>query len=219
MPLRVTTGGMRARLARIVCWAEASSAKPCLRSGTAYDSGGQEQSIIRDGPIGWFYSSLRLCYNNRVSLQEILSHTATSYCSSTRYLINRSNRWFGGDWLIYSNNFVFVLIFLALGILLPVGALVVLGPLLRPSNPTREKITTYESGLEPIGDARGRYNVRYYLFALLFVVFDVEIVFLYPWAVAYHSLGMFGFVEMLIFIFLLFIGLVYAWKKKVLEWK
>ena len=121
--------------------------------------------------------------------------------------------------MIYSNNFVFVLIFLALGILLPVGALVVLGPLLRPSNPTREKITTYESGLEPIGDARGRYNVRYYLFALLFVVFDVEIVFLYPWAVAYHSLGVFGFVEMLIFIFLLFIGLVYAWKKKVLEWK
>ncbi len=177
------------------------------------------RAIFRDSPIGRFYSSLRLCYNNRVSLREILSHTATSYCSSARYLISRSNRWFGGDWLIYSNNFVFVLIFLALGILLPVGALVVLGPLLRPSNPTREKITTYESGLEPIGDARGRYNVRYYLFALLFVVFDVEIVFLYPWAVAYHSLGVFGFVEMLIFIFLLLIGLVYAWKKKVLEWK
>ena len=120
---------------------------------------------------------------------------------------------------MYSNNFVFVLIFMALGVLLPVGALVVLGPLLRPNHPTRAKMTTYESGLEPIGDARIRFNVRYYLFALLFVIFDVEIVFLYPWAVAYHALGVFGFVEMVIFIALLVIGLVYAWKKKVLEWK
>ncbi len=143
----------------------------------------------------------------------------TGDCSSPHAWSATATMVFGGDWLIYSNNFVFVLIFLALGLLLPIGALVVLGPLLRPNNPTRAKLTTYESGLEPIGDARGRYNVRYYLFALLFVVFDVEIVFLYPWAVAYHTLGAFGFVEMLIFIFLLVIGLVYAWKKKVLEWK
>lgn len=95
----------------------------------------------------------------------------------------------------------------------------VIGPLLRPNHPSRAKTTTYESGLEPVGDARARYNVRYYLFALLFVIFDVEIVFLYPWAVEYKHLGVFGFVEMLIFILLLVIGLVYAWRKKVLEWK
>ena len=120
---------------------------------------------------------------------------------------------------MYANNFVYVVIFLALGIALAIGALVVLGPLLRPSHPTESKTATYESGLEPVGDARARYNVRYYLFALLFVVFDVEIVFLYPWAVEYHALGLFGFGEMVVFLILLSIGLIYAWRKKVLEWK
>lgn len=90
---------------------------------------------------------------------------------------------------------------------------------MRPHNPTQAKRSTYESGKVPIGDARVRYNVRYYLYALLFVVFDVEIAFLYPWAVVYHTLGLFGFTEMLIFIVMLFLGLVYAWRKKVLEWK
>jgi NADH-quinone oxidoreductase subunit A len=117
------------------------------------------------------------------------------------------------------NSYVFVSLFLLLGLVLPIGALMVLGPLLRPKNPTPEKLTTYESGLEPFGEARVRYNVRYYLFALMFVAFDVEIMFLYPWAVTFDSLGMFGLVEMLIFLGLLVIGLLYAWKKKVLEWK
>lgn len=119
---------------------------------------------------------------------------------------------------MYANNFMYVLLFFLVGILLPVGALAVLGPLLRPNHPTKAKLTTYESGLEPFGDARGRFNVRYYLFALMFVVFDVEIVFLYPWAAAYHTLGAAGFVEMLMFIALLALGLLYAWRKKVLEW-
>jgi len=120
---------------------------------------------------------------------------------------------------LYTNGYLFVVLFLALGILLPVVALMVLGPLLRPSNPTAAKTATYESGIEPVGDARARYNVRYYLFALLFVAFDVEIVFLYPWAVEYHTLGLYGFGEMVLFIALLLIGLIYAWRKKVLEWK
>ena len=120
---------------------------------------------------------------------------------------------------MYANGFLFILIFMAAGIALATGALVVLGPLLRPNHPTGAKTATYESGLEPVGTARARYNVRYYLYALLFVVFDVEIVFLYPWAVEYHRLGAFGFLEMLVFIVLLVIGLVYAWRKKVLEWK
>ncbi|KUO95304.1 NADH:ubiquinone oxidoreductase subunit A [Ferroacidibacillus organovorans] len=119
---------------------------------------------------------------------------------------------------LYANAFIFILVFLVLAIALPIGALAVLGPLLRPNKPSKAKNSTYESGLEPIGDARSRYNVRYYLFALMFVIFDVEIIFLYPWAVSYLTLGVFGYVEMMIFVVLLMIGLIYAWRKKVLEW-
>lgn len=118
----------------------------------------------------------------------------------------------------YSNNYVMILIFMALGILLPVVALT-LGRFLRPHNPTAEKETTYESGNEPTGDSWVQFKVKYYIFALLFVVFDVETIFLYPWAVAYDKLGLFALIEMVIFIGLLFVGLLYAWKKKVLEWK
>jgi len=117
----------------------------------------------------------------------------------------------------YINNYVLVSIFVLLGLLLPVAALT-LGRFLRPHRPTPEKGKPYESGVEPTGSSWVRYNVRYYLFALLFVIFDVETVFLYPWAVAYNQLGLFALVEVLIFITLLLIGLVYAWKKKVLTW-
>lgn len=118
----------------------------------------------------------------------------------------------------YTNNYVIVLIFIALGILLPVVALT-LGRFLRPHNPTPEKLTTYESGNEPVGSSWVQFKVKYYMFALLFVIFDVETIFLYPWAVAYDQLGLFALVEMIIFILLLVVGLIYAWKKKVLEWK
>lgn len=117
----------------------------------------------------------------------------------------------------YINNYVVVTIFIVLGILLPVVALS-FGRLLRPSKPTVEKQTTYESGNEPVGEGQVRFNIRYYLFALMFVIFDVETVFLYPWAVAYNQLGLFVLVEMLIFVALLLVGLLYAWKKKVLKW-
>lgn len=119
---------------------------------------------------------------------------------------------------IYGNSYLFMTIFLLLGIFLPFASVWVIGPFLRPHNPSKEKETTYESGLEPTGDAMVQFNVKYYLFALLFVVFDVETVFLYPWAVAYDKLSIFALVEMAIFIFMLAIGLVYAWKKKVLTW-
>lgn len=117
----------------------------------------------------------------------------------------------------YINNYVIVAIFITLGILLPVVALTV-GKLLRPASPNEAKQTTYESGNLPTGESHIRFNIRYYLFALMFVIFDVETVFLYPWAVAYESLGLFALVEMLIFIALLLVGLIYAWKKKVLQW-
>lgn len=118
----------------------------------------------------------------------------------------------------YWNGYLLVLLFLVFGIILPIAALWILGPLLRPNKPSREKATTYESGVVPVGDAHVRYNARYYLFALLFVVFDVETLYLYPWAASFHKLGLFALVEMLLFIFMLVIGLIYAWRKKVLEW-
>ena len=123
----------------------------------------------------------------------------------------------GGDVMEYINNYVIVAIFVALGIFLPVAALGI-GRLLRPNKPTEMKKTTYESGNEPVGVGQIRFNIRYYLFALMFVIFDVETVFLYPWAVAYKHLGLFALVEMLIFVALLLVGLIYAWKKKVLKW-
>ncbi len=91
----------------------------------------------------------------------------------------------------------------------------------KPKQPDPEgvKTETYECGMKTIGSSWLQFNFRYYFYALLFVVFDIETVFLYPWAVKFKGLGFFGFVEMLIFIFILVIGLVYAWKKKVLEWK
>ncbi|GIP40944.1 NADH-quinone oxidoreductase subunit A [Paenibacillus sp. J31TS4] len=119
--------------------------------------------------------------------------------------------------MMYTNNYVIVAIFAALAVFLPVAALTV-GKLLRPSRPLEEKLTTYESGNEPVGEGQVRFNIRYYLFALMFVVFDVETVFLYPWAVAYNQLGLFALVEMCIFVSLLIVGLLYAWKKKVLQW-
>ena len=118
---------------------------------------------------------------------------------------------------LYQNNYLIVSIFLILGILLPVVALT-FGKLLRPKKPEEAKYTTYESGNEPFHDSRVQFSIGYYIFALMFVIFDVETVFLYPWAVAYEKLGIFALIEMLIFVIMLVIGLVYAWKKKVLKW-
>ncbi|WP_114746012.1 NADH-quinone oxidoreductase subunit A [Falsibacillus pallidus] len=118
---------------------------------------------------------------------------------------------------VYKNSTIILLIFLVLGLLLPIVALS-LGRMLRPNVRSEAKETTYESGIEPFHDSRVQFNVRYYMFALLFVIFDVETVFLYPWAAAYNQLGLFALVEMIIFIAMLAIGLLYAWKKKVLTW-
>ncbi|WP_338450206.1 NADH-quinone oxidoreductase subunit A [Niallia oryzisoli] len=118
---------------------------------------------------------------------------------------------------VYQNNYLIVFIFLILGIILPIVALF-FGKLLRPNKPEEAKYTTYESGVDPFGDSRVQFNIAYYIFALMFVIFDVETVFLYPWAVAYEKLGFFALIEMLIFVVMLVIGLIYAWKKKVLKW-
>jgi NADH-quinone oxidoreductase subunit A len=90
--------------------------------------------------------------------------------------------------------------------------------LIRPSRPGREKLLTYESGVDPVGEGWSQSQVRYYIFALLFVVFDVEAVFIFPWATQLERYGTFGLVEMGIFVFVLLLGLVYAWRKGVLRW-
>ncbi len=90
--------------------------------------------------------------------------------------------------------------------------------LLRPQRPNREKLEIYECGMDPIGESWKQPNVRYYIFAFLFVVFDVEALFLFPWAVVYEKLGLFAVVEMIIFVVILLFGLVYAWGRRVLDW-
>ena len=87
-----------------------------------------------------------------------------------------------------------------------------------PKNPTEQKLTTYESGMEPVRTARERVSVKYYLVAMLFIIFDIEVVFLYPWAVNFRALGLFGLIEMFIFIAILMFGYLYVWKKGALEW-
>lgn len=109
------------------------------------------------------------------------------------------------------------------GIFLIVGAAFValnllLGRLLRPHNPYPEKLTPYECGEPTIGQAQGRFHTRYYMFALLFVLFDVEAIFLYPWAIVLRELGTYSFVLMFVFLFMVLDGLLYAWKKGVLKW-
>ncbi len=109
-----------------------------------------------------------------------------------------------------------------LGFLLIAGAVPVLAlitnKLLAPTPSPGERRLTYESGMEPIGGAWIQFNIRYYMFALVFVIFDVETVFLYPWAVSFHRLGLLAFIEALIFIAILVVALAYAWRKGALEW-
>ncbi len=112
---------------------------------------------------------------------------------------------------------------------LPVAILTVIGfvfvaislfmsRMVRPSNKTREKLSIYECAEVPVGDARIHYNIQYYLIVIVFLIFDVEVLFLYPWAVQLKKLGGLGFLEMVIFIEILIISLAYAWRKEALEW-
>ena len=91
--------------------------------------------------------------------------------------------------------------------------------LIHPSKYNKVKLEPYECGIEPTTDARDRYSIRYYLIAMLFVIFDVETVFMFPWAVALDRLALFGLIEMLVFLFILVVGYFYAWKTGALEWQ
>jgi NADH-quinone oxidoreductase subunit A len=114
-------------------------------------------------------------------------------------------------------NYVPILIFL--GVAAALGSVLIgLGFLLGPRKPDAEKVSAYECGFEPFSDARMKFDVRYYLVAILFIVFDLEIAFLFPWAVSLGSIGTAGLIAMGFFLLILVVGFVYEWKKGALEW-
>lgn len=115
-----------------------------------------------------------------------------------------------GNWLLVA---IFFQIIIGLAV-----TMMFIPALFRPSNPNPIKSIPYESGMPPIGEAQQRYNIRYYVIAMLFVVFDIEAVFFYPWAVAFNNIGWYGFLEMVSFIVLLLVAYAYAWRKGALDW-
>jgi NADH:ubiquinone oxidoreductase subunit 3 (subunit A) len=118
----------------------------------------------------------------------------------------------------YYTNYVFLAVFLLVAIIFPLMPIAI-ARIVAPRKPSKQKQDIYECGLESKGDAWVQFKVQYYIYALVFVIFDVETIFLYPWAVAFNKLGLFAFVEMIIFLAILGGGLGYAWKKGVLDWK
>ena len=113
----------------------------------------------------------------------------------------------------YAPLFVYVLAAMALA-----GAILGLSSLIGRGRTSRAKQTAYECGVQPTGDAREAFSVKFYLVAMVFILFDVEAIFLYPWAVVYRELRLFGFVEMLLYILILLVGYIYLWKKGALDW-
>ena len=114
-------------------------------------------------------------------------------------------------------NYIPIAIFVFIGMAFGVVSLII-GYLVRPSRPYRAKLLPYESGSPLFSDARVQFPMRYYIIAMLFVIFDIEIVFLFPWAVAFRQLGLLGLIEMGLFIAILVVGFWYVWKKGALEW-
>lgn len=113
----------------------------------------------------------------------------------------------------YSPILIFIVIAMGFGLVT-----LALSYLVQPKYPEFEKLTTYECGSEPFSDSRMPFPIRYYVIAMLFVIFDIEVIFLYPWAITFYDLGIIGLIEMLIFIGLFVVAYVYAWRKGALEW-
>ncbi len=117
----------------------------------------------------------------------------------------------------FFDNYLPFVIMLIVGIVFVAIALI-LSRMVRPSVKTKVKLSTYECAETPVGDARIHYNIQYYLIVIVFLIFDVEVLFMYPWAVQLKKLGGIGFIEMVLFIEVLIIGLAYAWRKEALDW-
>jgi NADH-quinone oxidoreductase subunit A len=116
------------------------------------------------------------------------------------------------------DSYLPILVLIAVALAFALGS-VVISRLVGQKKPTAVKLAPYECGMPPVGTARDRFSIKFYIIAMLFILFDIEAVFLYPWAVVFKKLGMFGFIEMGVFIAILLIGYVYVWKKGALEWE
>lgn len=116
------------------------------------------------------------------------------------------------------HNYLPILVFIGIGVLFGIGP-VIAGYILGPQRPNSEKLSPYECGFEAFEDSRMAFDVRYYLVAILFILFDLEIAFLFPWAVVLNKLGWFGFTAMMVFLGILVIGFIYEWKRGALEWE
>jgi len=125
----------------------------------------------------------------------------------------------GGSELLleYLTRYFPIMFFIVLALVFGIWTLVI-SSLLQPKYPEPEKLSVYECGSEPFSDARMPFPVRYYIFAMLFVIFDIEVIFLYPWAVVFTKIELIGLIEMLVFIGLFLVAYVYAWRKGALEW-
>ena len=111
-----------------------------------------------------------------------------------------------------------IILFLTIALVLSCG-FIALNYFLSPKMPDHEKLSSYECGFEPFNDSRMEFDVRFYLVAILFIIFDLEIAFLFPWAISLGKIGIFGFISMMIFLFILTIGFIYEWKKGALDWE
>jgi NADH-quinone oxidoreductase subunit A len=137
---------------------------------------------------------------------------------------NQLSRWsrVGGRWSAAMDDFLieYLPILIFLGIALVLSAMILLASyVLARQRPDAEKVSAYECGFEPFDDTRGRFDVRFYLVAILFIIFDLEVAFLFPWAVSLGNIGLLGFWSMMIFLGVLTIGFVYEWRKGALEWE
>ena len=122
--------------------------------------------------------------------------------------------------MIYNflSEYLSIILFLFIAIVLSIG-FIAINYLSAPNNPDPEKLSAYECGFEPFEDSRLEFDVRFYLVAILFIIFDLEIAFLFPWAISLGNIGLLGFSSMMIFLFILTIGFIYEWKKGALDWE
>ena len=118
----------------------------------------------------------------------------------------------------FLKDYLSIIIFILIALVLSIG-FIVLNYLFSPKNPDPEKLSAYECGFEPFQDSRMEFDVRFYLVAILFIIFDLEIAFLFPWAISLGNIGLLGFSSMMIFLFILTIGFIYEWKKGALDWE
>ena len=118
----------------------------------------------------------------------------------------------------FLKDYLSIIIFFFVALSLSIG-FIVLNFLLSPKNPDPEKLSAYECGFEAFSDSRMEFDVRFYLVAILFIIFDLEIAFLFPWAISLGKIGLFGFISMMIFLFILTVGFIYEWKKGALDWE